>query len=139
MDDRIQQQSRPRSPSIIGGDEDEAANGLQVTSGLPQDIIDILVNHKSSTTSPFKWNLIAKWVDDDPFVGYHCPSAYRRNPYAYKDQKPLATKMKKQIEGGLKLLHTSKPIDSVVITQQFDLYSEIRSWKTTAAYTNAGA
>jgi len=139
MGDRVQQQGGPGSPSMGSSEMDENAIGPQDTSGLPQDILDILVNRISSTTSPFKWNLIAKWTDDDPFVGYRCPSATGVNPYKYEDVKTMATKMYKQIEGGPKLPHTSKPIDNIVMTQQFNIRSEIQSWKSAAAYTKAGA
>jgi hypothetical protein len=101
---------------------------LGATGRIPAYLLDILQHRLDELTSPFKYELLADSKDDDPFVGYRCPTPRTTFRYKFTTLQDFAADMYKRIGIDPLSKHSSKPVDRIMTTKQTDIRLEVPSY-----------
>src|SRR5690349_3983605 len=100
-------------------DDEEDVTGDPDT-GVPAAAFKLFQLRSTAMHSPLIWELLAKWDDDQPFIGYRSPGALMNDHYRHDSLKDLVGDMYQRIGGDPAQPHPSKPTDEATTTQRTD-------------------
>ncbi|KAF2129465.1 hypothetical protein P153DRAFT_20255 [Dothidotthia symphoricarpi CBS 119687] len=103
-------------------------------NNIPREMLELFRSRPNTLHNPITWELIAKWQDSNPFIGYRFQSSASRFPYYFQTLGNATAEMYDRIGGDPLQRHPCKPAHRCASSPETDMKTVFAGWRKADSY-----